>query len=168
MLYAALGQRGYKETSVNKTKFGAAYGVNGVAWCAMFVSWTAAEAGILTSDGGIDSFQTKLGTSADGVVPAYKYCLYGIKAYGNSFHTTASGYIPMAGDSFFMGKNGGDHTGLVLAYANGYVYTVEGNADDAVKVLKRPLSTIYGFGSNGGTSYGIIPTNIDGTKGGTS
>ncbi len=36
---------GYKETAGNKTKYGKWFGFDGVAWCAMFVSWCYAQAG---------------------------------------------------------------------------------------------------------------------------
>jgi len=36
---------GYKEQPGNKTKYGQWFGLNGVAWCAIFVSWVYAKAG---------------------------------------------------------------------------------------------------------------------------
>ena len=41
----ALSQIGYKEGSGNNTKYGKWYGMNGAAWCHMFVSWCAYKCG---------------------------------------------------------------------------------------------------------------------------
>lgn len=42
----AIGELGYKEQGNNRTKYGAWYGMNGAAWCHMFVSWCAYKAGV--------------------------------------------------------------------------------------------------------------------------
>lgn len=153
MLYTALAERGTTETGINNTEFGKwFYGreVSGdrYKWCGVFVSWCANHVGIL-----------------DDVVPRYENCTNAQIAYQNQnrLHLTESGYEPKAGDTFFYGNAGADHTGLVLAFdkVNKMVYTIEGNIGDAVRVLKRPLSSIYSFGSNGGTTFGIIPNNTD-------
>jgi hypothetical protein len=41
----ALNERGYKETPVNKTKYGQWYGFNGVAWCDIFVTYCLHHSG---------------------------------------------------------------------------------------------------------------------------
>ncbi len=41
----ALGEVGYAETGNNLTKYGQWMCMNGYAWCHMFVSWCAAQAG---------------------------------------------------------------------------------------------------------------------------
>lgn len=45
----ALWQLGFKESppTSNKTKYGHWYGMDGVKWCAIFVSWVYAQAGVL-------------------------------------------------------------------------------------------------------------------------
>lgn len=153
MLYAALAERGTHETGNNFVEYNDWFYNNRVGgddhpWCAVFVSWCANHVGIL-----------------DEVVPRYENCTNAQIAYQNQnrLHLTESGYEPKAGDTFFYGNAGADHTGLVLAFdkANKMVYTIEGNIGDAVRVLKRPLSSIYSFGSNGGTTFGIIPNNTD-------
>lgn len=45
VLSVARSQLGYQEASGNRTKYGAWYGLDGNAWCAMFVSWCAYKAG---------------------------------------------------------------------------------------------------------------------------
>lgn len=68
-------------------------------------------------------------------------------------------YTPKAGYVVFYGPGGGSHTGIVLAYYNGYIYTIKGNYDGGVNIVRRPISSnyIYGFGSNGGTKSGKVP-----------
>lgn len=53
----ARSQLGYKEQPENLNKYGKWYGMNGVAWCAIFVSWCAQQAGII-----------------DTIVPRYHWC----------------------------------------------------------------------------------------------
>lgn len=46
ILEIALQEVGTVEKPVNKTKYGAWYGMNGQPWCAMFVSWVYKQAGM--------------------------------------------------------------------------------------------------------------------------
>lgn len=46
LLAAARAEVGYVEQPVNRTKFGRWFGMDGQPWCAMFVAWCAARAGI--------------------------------------------------------------------------------------------------------------------------
>lgn len=48
VLNVAKGELGYKESPANsnKTKYGAWYGLDGYAWCVMFVQWCFAQAGV--------------------------------------------------------------------------------------------------------------------------
>lgn len=41
----AAAEIGYRETGNNQTKYGAWFGMNGAAWCHMFASWCADQAG---------------------------------------------------------------------------------------------------------------------------
>jgi hypothetical protein len=41
----AVGELGYVETPVNRTKYGIDYGFNGVPWCAIFESWCFTHSG---------------------------------------------------------------------------------------------------------------------------
>lgn len=179
MLYSALAERGEGEAggSDNNTKYGEWYYKRIVKdnpdtkekypWCATFVSWAADKAGIGSSDYNI----------IDGTVPKYEYCgtgqdLYKSKGRLHKVDDKNDNYKPKAGDTFFMstpdGREGTGHTGLVLAYdeKNDIVYTIEGNADDKVKVGKKHRTSLHSFGSNGGTKYGIIPESYDKTYGG--
>lgn len=155
-LEIALKEVGTKEIGNNSTKYGDWYynrKVSGAQypWCATFVSWCANEAGMLGN-----------------TIGKYEGCWQGIDYYKKSerYYTANSGYLPKAGDVFFHGT---EHTGIILAYIpEEYIaYTIEGNADNEVKVLKRPLSYFTSFGSNGGTKQGKIPTTVGETTGQT-
>ncbi len=180
MLYTALAERGEGEAggSDNDTKYAEWYYNKRVKdyqngeditypWCATFVSWAADQAGIGSS----------IYDTIDGVVPKYEGCrtgqnLYKSKGRLHKVDDKNDNYKPKAGDTFFMStpgwEEGTGHTGLVLAYdeKNDIVYTIEGNADDKVKVGKKHRTSLHSFGSNGGTKYGIIPKSYDETYGG--
>ena len=160
-LSTAANQFGYAESGVNKTKYGEWFGMNGQPWCIMFISWCADQAGILGS-----------------VVPKAAHAFYMKKGYmskGN-YRTRESGYIPKAGDTIIFSKNvdhvdsvSGEHKeyyhgGIVVAYdpQTKTVYTIEGNANDAVRYRAYNLNDarIDGYGVNGGTTYGQIPKNV--------
>ena len=109
--------------SVNHTEYGAWYGVQDM-WCAMFVSWCAARANISTS-----------------LVPSHCYTPEGL----NWFATRSAAYsreqvqkgkyTPMPGDLIYFKSSRNakttNHVGIVTGYANGRVYTIEGNVGTA-------------------------------------
>lgn len=84
----AIDQFGYVETGVNNTKFGDWYGMNGEAWCIMFISWCAEQSGILGS-----------------VVPRAAHAFYMKSGYkkGN-YRERESGYIPKETQDFTNDK----------------------------------------------------------------
>lgn len=136
----------------NMTPYGEWYGMNGVSWCAIFVSWCANQAGILGS-----------------VVPRYHYCENGVNWYRSvgRYRTRQSGYIPKEGDViFFYDASKSDpfyHTGIVTGYENGEVITTEGNKDQAVRHnLRYPRSfwKIHGYGDNGGVEHSYTSKEI--------
>lgn len=108
----------------NLTKYGTWYGMNGVAWCGIFVSWVANAVGAL-------------GT----LVPKYASCWHGLKWFRDKDQT---GYWPpQPGDIFIMreyhpGVWNADadgwatvHTGIVEKYlGNGRIQTIEGNTNN--------------------------------------
>ena len=157
MVDAALAQVGYQEKnkegvpgSGNMTKFGAWYGMDGQPWCAMFVSWAADQAGLLHD-----------------VVPKHASTARGVAAYQESglYSLRSSGYQPREGDAIYFQSETGriQHVGIVVAFdpVTNKVYTVEGNTSNAVHIRNYDLSNtrIHGFGRNGGTSFGVIPTS---------
>jgi len=158
MVDMALSQVGTQERnkdgtigSGNYTKYGAWYGMDGQPWCAMFVSWSADQAGILNT-----------------VVPRHASSTLGANAYKAKglYQPRNSGYVPREGDAIYFSDpstGGMRHVGIVVAYdpASQKVYTVEGNTSNAVRIRHYDLNNprIDGYGRNGGTSYGKIPVN---------
>jgi RHS repeat-associated protein len=142
----------------NDTKYGEWYNMNEQPWCAMFVSYCANEAGVLNT-----------------AIPKYASVASGKQDYldAGRFHSSASDYIPKAGDTiFFTNSNGQNHTGIVVAYdpVTKIVYTIEGNSDNAVRQndYNKSNKKIVGYGWNGGNTYGDVPTDSkDGTNRGT-
>ena len=105
------------------------------AWCHAFVSWCANQA------------------SAGDKVPRTASCASGVSWFKskNEWKSRSSGYTPKAGDIIYFdyGSNGTyDHVGIVTSSSGGRVYTIEGNARNAVKV-------------NGGYSNGYSLSNTD-------
>lgn len=127
----ALSQVGYQEGGsspqlsgevyggVNFTEYGYWYGAQDM-WCAMFVSWCAYVAGISTD-----------------VIPKHAYTPDGLawfrsRGLTHSKEEIAEGtYTPQPGDLIYFrssrNPNRTNHVGLVTGYANGQIYTVEGN-----------------------------------------
>ncbi|MFQ7281054.1 MAG: peptidoglycan-binding protein [Christensenellales bacterium] len=146
-------QIGFHEDNGNNINpYGQWYGSNGSAWCAMFVSWCAYQAGILNT-----------------TVPRYSYTPTGAAWYRNrgKYHKRSSGYTPKVGDTvFFFDPSKGRiaHTGIVTNITSTVVYTIEGNASDGVieRNYSRSDSYIDGYGSNGGetTITANPPTHI--------
>ena len=143
----ALGEIGYQEmdangntgTSGNYTKYGAWYGINPGAWCAMYVSWCANQAGVSTS-----------------IIPKYASVSLGMEWFQDKgLFQYKENYTPKAGDILFMKSDGASHTGIVL-YCDGVtVYTVEGNTSDQCAMRKYSVnySKITGYGTPEWPSY---------------
>lgn len=138
---------GYHEDGNNHTIFGAWYGLDGEAWCDMFVSYIAAQTG-----------------NAD-VVGRFAYCPSHVAWFKNRGQWGAT---PKPGAIVFFTWDGGpvaDHVGIVTAVnGDGSITTVEGNADNQVEYLTRRGSILgYGYpayaaesGSNGGTVAKVV------------
>lgn len=105
---------GYEELPGNKTKYGKWFGLDGVAWCAMFVSWVYAKAGKpLPKIGWVNGFA--------GCQAGYDYW----KKKGKL--TDA----PVAGDIVLYDFNGDgrfDHTGIFVEWVGKDKFkAIEGN-----------------------------------------
>ena len=128
----------------NYTKYGQWYGLNPAAWCAMFISWCANQAGIPAS-----------------VIPKHASCDVGMNWFknrnqwgwgvywGNRQGKTV--YTPVRGDIVFYGKgdlSDSSHVGIVYAVDAAYIYTIEGNTTNQVAYKQHPIgdSYIYGYG----------------------
>lgn len=110
---------------------------NHVDWCACFVSWCANECGYIEN----------------GIIPKYAGCITGAQWFKDRGQWADNTIEPMPGMIIFFdwdspeGTSGpqdgeADHTGIVEKVEKGYVYTIEGNAGDAVKE-KRYLIGYY-------------------------
>lgn len=137
----ALGEVGYEEmdaegntgTSGNYTKYGEWYGINPGAWCAMFVSWCANQAGVSTT-----------------VIPKYASVSIGMEWYKErGLFKYKEEYTPKAGDIMFMKSNGASHTGIVLYCDGKTLWTVEGNSSDKCALRKYDVNNakITGYGT---------------------
>ncbi len=128
-------QVGYKEGTLagttlyydNYTKYGVWYennvqsgGYTHGAWCAMFVTWCAKEAGI-----------------PNDIVYYHAYCPFGVNwfqergLFHKSLDSGGAAYTPKRGDIVYFkeSRGGASHVGLVRYTDGDTVYTVEGNAN---------------------------------------
>jgi hypothetical protein len=107
----------------------------GWPWCAAFVAWCAAEAGLAA------------------LYPKTAGCETAVSWFKQRGRFSA---YPAIGAQVFFGKNGGTHTGLVYDYdddPDGFIYTVEGNTNaggspegDGVYLKKHRRKDAYVFG----------------------
>lgn len=131
LIGVALTQVGYTEGKNNYTKYGVWYGAPNTAWCGMFISWCANQAGIPTS------VLKKTGFASASS--------FGISTY------YAKDKTPQPGDLLFKTNN--SHVGIVYYVEGDYVYTIEGNTSTtstngyAVMIRRRALSGSYYFGA---------------------
>lgn len=125
--------------SANYTKYGQWYGLNPAAWCAIFVSWCASEAGVSTS-----------------VIPKYSSCSTGMKNFKDMdcfYYSSAynGSYTPEVGDIFFTGTSttSSSHTGIVVEVSSTQITVVDGNWSDKVSRHTYNLtdSSLIGFAS---------------------
>lgn len=113
----AKGEIGYSETppNSNKTKYGKWFGLDGVPWCGIFVSWCYAKAG--TPLPGI------------GFSKGFAGCQTAVAYFTKKALITTK---PVAGDIVFFDWNGDgryDHTGIYVSPTDdetGFI-TIEGN-----------------------------------------
>ena len=111
-----------------------------VSWCACFVSWCGDQCGYLDA----------------GILPKFSYCDSGIAWFQERGQWQGRDYIPSPGNIIFFDydHNGSaNHVGIVESCDGSTVYTIEGNASDAVKQL------CYSIENDSVIGYGIIFTN---------
>lgn len=136
LLNVARSQLGYVEGKNNATKYGAWYGMNNVAWCAMFVSWCAHQAGFSTSS-----------------IPKHAYTPSGAEFFQKQKRWFTR---PAVGDIVyykFPGMGRISHVGIVeTVHKDGSITAIEGNTDEAGgrtggKVMRKKRSSyIAGYG----------------------
>ena len=130
ILSIAKKEIGYKESPANsnKTKFGAWYGLDGYAWCVMFVQWVFHQGGV--------SLPIKTAS-----------CTQLMTAAKSSRVWVTSGYQP--GDVVIYDWGGDkvpDHCGIVESVSGSSVVAIEGNTSvgndsDGGEVMRRTRST---------------------------
>lgn len=123
--------------NANYTKYGAWYGSNPAAWCAMFVSWCADQANVRTS-----------------IIPKESYVPTVADFYEDKgqFYPSASRggtYTPKAGDIVFLYWDGRlGHMGLVYSVSGSNITIIHGNWGGAVVketyALTNTFLTDYG------------------------
>lgn len=112
----ALKEVGYIEKSNNVTKYGQWFGLNGTAWCGIFVSWVYDQA--------------KLPLGKIGYLKGFAGCATAVAHYRKTGEVTDN---PKPGDIVFFDwdLNGKfDHTGIFVAWkdeVSGTFHTIEGN-----------------------------------------
>lgn len=148
VLEAARREIGYveKPAGSNQTKYGAAYGMNRVAWCAEFVWWVFREAGVPLP-----------------IKTAYTPALAAAFQREGRWLKNTSGEVRPGDVVLFYWPNMGRiaHTGIVeKILPNGMIQTIEGNTDEAGgrtggKVMRklRSRETVHKFGGFGQPNY---------------
>lgn len=112
------------------------------AWCAMFISWCARQAGIPESMINNSSMATCSGDPS----------LSGSYAF-HIAKKMKSSYTPQAGDIIFFGSSStasGQHVGIVESVSGGYVHTIEGNASNQV------IRHTYALNASNIVYYGVM------------
>lgn len=145
-----LGNDGYKYY----TWYGFSYRVD---WCAIFMSWCADQAGLITA-GDFPRYAV-VGDGAQWFInhSKWQYAPY----YNGS-------YTPQSGDIVFFSWSADptirelDHTGIVEYVDGTTVHTIEGNSGDRVKRQSYSLSgsQMVGFGTMGAVTINITDTTI--------
>ena len=128
----AHGQVGYYRPEFTSTKYGIWYGYPDDAWCAMFVSWCADQAGI-----------------SENVIKPFFRCANEVEWFKSIGRwREPEGYMPKEGDLIFFNYNNNvaNHVGIVTYADNTEVYCIEGNNDDAVNVNNHAINASYIYG----------------------
>ena len=135
----AKSQLGYTEGSNNNTYFGNWFGCNYNPWCAMFVCWCAAKAGVSSSVVPRLAMADRSWAKEQGVYYKSRY-------WGGT-------YTPQGGDLIYFSwsvRDYADHIGMVTGThkENGvlYVDTIEGNKHDKVTTGSYEIGNRYVLG----------------------
>ncbi len=107
-----------KPRGSNVTRYGAWYGMQGVAWCAIFQAWVFDRCGI-------DVRRV--------VTPGFASCEMGLTAF-RAKHWTVPFTAALPGDLVYFQfdhDRAADHVGLVKSTAGGHLITIEGNTSAA-------------------------------------
>lgn len=112
-------------------------------WCADFVSWVMREAGS----------PLRNPHSGGWRIPGV-YSLQTSYQQAGRWAPAGSGHVPAVGDVLIHGKGSpfGEHTNIVIGYADGQVWTVGGNEGDGIRVSRHTLAELTGL-----LGYGLPP-----------
>lgn len=112
--------------SNNYTKYGKWFGMNGVFWCAIFISW------IFNKTYGKTKAKELLCGEFSASCETLRQQFIGKIRYVNGKTQPKKGYI-----IFFSGTrhSGANHIGIVTKVADGRVYTIEGNTSGGSTVV---------------------------------
>lgn len=138
----AEGEIGEQDPADNDmTKYGEWYGANGVSWCAIFVSWCAAQAGILTEAQSAPVPRVKKEAAVSTMRNWY--------SNNNRLVSASSSADIRTGDLAFFNS----HVGIVVGVSGNTINLVEGNCGKYVRKyaytnFNGPSGTILYFGSN--------------------
>lgn len=123
-----------KPIGSNKTKYGEWFGMNGVAWCAIFLSWCSSHAGV----------------SKDIVPSGFSSVSQFLQWFsGKGRYYKKGSYTPKIGDIMIQKSGGVSHIGIVESVNSSGFVAIEGNASNAVKRITYSFnnSKISGYGS---------------------
>ena len=113
---------GYLEGPNNENKYGKWYGLDHMSYCAMFVSWCFAEAGLSS-------------LVAASTSKGFSYCPEGLSWFQKK-GCVVNKYAGQPGDIVFFSWSGhtADHVGIIVAASKDGITTVEGNTSPDYKV----------------------------------
>lgn len=149
--YATFRDKKYFEVDKganNYTYAGYHCGIQGGAWCAMMVSTAIDEA----CGGGITDAKAVM----HGVWP-YASCDQLYDAAPANMRGRRGAWTPKPGDVIVFGRNIREHTGMVYAADDTYVYTYEGNSSNMCRKRAYLLTSDYIWGY-------VRPAYADGTE----
>lgn len=128
--------------SNNYTKYGKWFGMNGVFWCAIFISWI-----FNTAFGKTKAKELLCGGFSASCETLRQQFIKESKYIGGKT-TPKKGYV-----IFFSGTrhNGANHIGIVTKVADGRVHTIEGNTSGGSTVVDN----------GGGVAYKSYPVGYD-------
>lgn len=134
LITIAIKELGYEEVGENHTKYGKWYGMDGAAWCHMFVSWCAYQVGILGN-----------------LVPKTASTTQGMQWFLSKGRFQYKGkYTPKRNDIIYFKSSGASHVGIVEKVTGNTVHTIEGNTSN--RVARRT----YSLNHERITGYGIV------------
>ncbi|MCD7779304.1 MAG: CHAP domain-containing protein [Candidatus Gastranaerophilales bacterium] len=110
----------------------------GDAWCVFFTNYLYGVGQMMTSDelAERELFDTSLSSCNVAALKEEAIEKGYFKDKDDVDSETGETYEPAAGDIIVLNENNASHVGLVVYSDDNYVYTIEGNADDKVRMKK--------------------------------